>query len=343
MSGKDLFEGFTAFEVPSAPKGSLQVVYGLSVDTVQVVGEATAANPEGLTPAALAAKLAARFNMPTSGLRVFVDGREVDFGAPIPTGAKTLEFRQPSGEKGSNPVILPLEDETAVTIVVARQDTVRYVQVREELKGEVSLGLVGVLDLGKMEVLAEGSEYATVGYRIPDVKATRTSLRLESQVRRHPGGEIPGASSTVSVIVINDIVSGERPIAVRLDGEVLTDGTCHELVAGDRLEVILPGETTESDYGTWASEQRQAAEGAVWAAEIDRDEAVEKRAKELEAMSWIGLRIAGRKAGVKISGLGRNAEAIRADILAREFPAVDEEAVRKAYLAENAPELLLEA
>lgn len=341
MSGKsDLFAGFEAFAAPQAQEGTLTVVYGLSVDTIQVVGEAKAANPEGLTPAALAAKLASKFNMPPTGLRVFIDGQEVEFGAPIPTGAKTLEFRQPSGEKGST-VTLPLADTDAVIISVARRDTINYLQIREEPKGMVSLGLLDVLHLGEMAVLEKGPCFATVGYRHPEVKATRTALRLESTIRRHAGGEIPGAASSVSVIMINDLVKGERPIAVRLNGKVLTDGTCRELVAGDRLEVILPGETRQEDFEEWAEDQRIFAVGGHWAANIERDEKVAARAVELAQMNWAQLRIAGAKAGVKLSGLGRNSDAIRADILMAEFPELpSKEEFVQQWLKENAPEVL---
>jgi len=122
-----MFDGFEAFEEQAVPEGAIKLQYGLSVQVVQLTAEANVAAEKNVTPAQLAERYAQAFNMPTRGLVVYADGKEIPFGEPVPETAKTIEFRQPSGEKGADqrqiwvngPVadIFPIRD-SAATIAI---------------------------------------------------------------------------------------------------------------------------------------------------------------------------------------------------------------------------------
>lgn len=124
----DMFAGFDAFAEPEVPAGAVKLQYGLSVQVVKLAAEATVAPEKDVTPAELAARYEQAFNMPARGLVVYADGREIPMDQPVPETAKTIEFRQPSGEKGADeprqvwvngPIaqILPLRD-AAATIAI---------------------------------------------------------------------------------------------------------------------------------------------------------------------------------------------------------------------------------
>lgn len=141
MNENDLFGGFTAFDLPEVPEGAIEVRYGLSVEAVQVVGEVQAAPEDGISVTELARRLAVQFNMPETGLRVFVDGTEVPFNeeTKVPVEARNVEFRQPGSEKGAEPILLPMDWEEVFTVTVVAVDTEEAFVTRAEALGTVKV------------------------------------------------------------------------------------------------------------------------------------------------------------------------------------------------------------
>lgn len=326
MSNESIFAGFEEFE--SEVSGT-QIVYGVNV--IRVDAEVTA-DAESGTVAELVERYRTVLNLPKDVV-VFVDGVRFTPEAVIPPEARRIEIVRPAGRKGGlcleqTPKI-ELADEDACYITIARRDKVEY-KATEEV-GEMSESLIPEVDLGNLFVIAVSPDgTATIGKTV--TRVTRHPLRTEASVRRRAGE-----------LTINDILMaiGESPVEVQLNGEELPDGRCRVLEPGDELVIILPGETRQESFETWAAEMRAAARAAYDEACADREAAVETRKAQLEEMSWWDLRVLGRIRGVKLSGLGRTADAIRADILKAEFPELPpEEEFVATWLVEHAPEAL---
>lgn len=349
MSGQGLFAGFQPFAVPVVPTGALEVRYGLSVDTVKVVAEATAA-PEGgeMSPVELARILAAKFNMPVTGLRVFVDGKEVPFSeaSKIPAGAKQVEFRQPASEKGDGTVLLPLNEANSFTVTVVAVDVLQVIRARHMELGSIVLrGELANLDLenafspdipGFQMVQEAMGEVDGVVYRAwrdwEENVAVRFSERFVRKAQITMGH---GPAFTCNLRSANETI-----IRMVINGEEVADYN-EAINAGDAIIVYIAGETTTADYATWAAEQWQFARGAFWSAEIERDQAIEAGATELAEMDWAMIRVEAVHLGVKLTTAGRTRKDIEADILRVEFPELpDEDAFVRDYLSKEAPEAL---
>jgi len=325
MAANDIFAGFEEFEV----EGGTTLVYGVNV--LRVDAEVKA-DPGEICVQELVAQYREILGLPAEVV-VFVDGQKYAPSDRIPAAARRIELVKPAGTKGATCLEqtekIPLSDKDAVTIVIARRDTVAY-QATEEV-GTMSESLISQVDLGEdlfvIAVAAGGT--AAIGRMV--TRAVRHPLRVEATARRRAGE-----------LSINDVLMAlaETPVEVQLNGTPQPEGFCTELQPGDELIIVLSGETRQESFASWAAEMRAAARGAYWAAEIDRDSAVETRRAQLEEMSWWDLRVLGRIRGVKLAGLGRTADAIRADILQAEFPELpSEEEFVAAWLAEHAPEV----
>lgn len=320
-----IFDDFDSVELP---EGSREIVYGVNV----LQEQARVATVETGTVAELVKKYRQQLGLPAEVV-VFVDGVKLSSCDTIPSDAHRIELIKPAGTKGAD---IPFAQSDAVKIVIAREDTAELVVRHPIQEGKISLSLENMLPEMGMEILSRGRNYLTIGYFETEVKVTRSNLRpIATMVRRLQGG-----FSENSELTLNTVIAGESesPLRIELNGETFTG--CRELVAGETLVIVLPGEASQEDFEAWAADQRQNADGAVISAHIDRDDAIEKRMAKLMAMNWAELRIAAAKLDVKAAGAGRTADAVRADILLKEFPEVDEAKVYNAYLAEFAPELL---
>lgn len=322
----DVFLEFEQFE---QVEDGTTIVYGVNVLRVDAEVEA---DPSGMCVQQLVEKYREMLALPQDVV-VFVDGEKYAPSDYIPAAARRIEILKPAGTKGTTDRI-ELEPEDAAKIIIVRQDTIEYVAM--VLDGAMSEDLLPFADFdGGREVLRVEGGQAYIGH--PETKATRTEFRTEAKMTRRTG----------SGLTINDIISAlsaryERSLVeMRLNGEALPDGTCQELAAGDELAIVLSGETRDESFEGWAAEQRNQAGWAHYAEGYDRDASIPARAEELVALNWAQLRILGAKHGVKLAGKGRNADAIRADILAAEFPELPpEDEFVSAWLATNAPEAL---
>ena len=308
----DAFSGFERFDGFDGPEDGTKIVYGVNVLRVDAT---VTADPGGMCVQQLVEHYRQVFDLPAEVV-VFVDGVKLSSDT-IPAGAGRVEIVKPAGRKQR----IDLADEDAFRVLVVRQDTVEY--TTEVVDGEVPAALVTYIT-----TLAAGRRLDGARVVHTEIRATRAKTRVEAEMtRRRAGG-----------LTINDMLAGlkETPVEVCLNGKKL-DGHCQTPEAGDNLVVILPGETRQESFGKWAADQRQEAFGAYWAAEIERDAAIEVRLQDLMAMNWAELKVLGTRLGVKVAGLGRTADAIQADILLEEFPELPSEFVEK-WLTENAPE-----
>lgn len=320
---------FAGFEVFEGPEDGTQIVYGVNVLRVDAEVEA---DPAGLCVEQLVERYREMLGLPAA-VTVFVDGVKFAPSDTIPEAARRIELVKPSGVKGvclDQIEKIELADEDAVRVAVVRRDTIEY-QATEEM-GVMSANLIPRVDLGDLFVITADAEgEAKVGRMI--TKATRCEDRAEAVMIRRAD----------SSLTINDVLSGmsDRPVEIRLDGEVLPDGRCQPLEAGDELIVVLPGETSQEPYERWAWWMWDNAVGAYWSAKIEHETAVAYRAEELVQMNWARIRVVGAHAGVKLAGLGRTRETIESDILEsefEEFPSRDD--FIRSWLVAEAPEAL---
>lgn len=177
--------------------------------------------------------------------------KDRDFLAP-----KTNESNEQNGEKTPDDLFCKFPrlrgNKRVVVVRIGRQDTTTFSKSFEQPMGKIPLGLLDGLNIGDLQVLSKGRKFATVGLRKTEAVVVRTMLRFEP-IHRYAGG-----------ISMSEILGGEQPVAVRFNGEILSD---HEPVAGavaagDRIEIILFGRKAEADFDTWWKKVNQRAEEA---------------------------------------------------------------------------------
>lgn len=284
----NLFEGFEAFSPVEAPEGSVTIQYGLSVKTVQIVGEATVAPSEGMNPVALAEEMVRKyqFNMPAYDLHVYVDGTEVPFDRVtlIPATARTVEFRQPGSEKGSHPVILPmLEWFTVETIAVDTTETYQPYW-KEQIVGSIIDPSLLTLPKG-IETRPGSSGYDLVKFsEAAELVQSKPVARFVSQVKK------TGAMTAADLL---KAIEGEI-LAITVDGkraENLEHGY-DAVMPGQVCRVFVKGTTSRVDLPVIVVNVTQPAPEVVEESDEDFDEVYEdeeedyldKRRGELEAM-----------------------------------------------------------
>lgn len=336
MTANSLFTGFAGFSEAPLPEGAMKLQYGLSTQVIQIEAEATVAPDTGVTPRQLAEKYARMFNMPTDGLVVYADGVEISFGEPIPTTARVLEFRQPSGEKGSgrlvrvfgDPKMVPLGEHT-VTVCVYRRDTVNFTAVRTELYGAMGMGLEPWVSLKEgVEVLHRQDGQIYIGRRITETKATRPVFVFEVEMTR-----------TAGKYDLGDVFKAFPGAEVRVNGKVPAED---RLEPGDLVEIVVPGETRTADFEAWTAEMRQLAIGHWGEALENRANSIAVRRAELESEPWATIRsIAKNTWEILTGGKGRTKETLIDEILEKEFVwAKSQDEFVRQWLVENAPEVL---
>lgn len=342
-----MFAGWEDFGSEESTAGMAKVQFGLSVDTVQLVGEGHQ-KLDGLNPVELAKQFAATFNMPVEGLRVFVDGEEVSFteDTVIPDTAQSVVYRDPATEKGA-PVLLPMDDSETMTVHVAAVD--QHLVVRRWSEDQGTMVFTGLVSLAfefnpQAACIFEGLREERIESGLRFWADHQETIRLTETPRLLRDAKMVVEDGVGTCDLIE--AQGEDIVALILNGKQIDLGSNEPLGRGDTLIIMVKGLVTEEDFEAWSEDQYQNANGAITAAQYDRDDAIEERARELAAMTWSRLRIeaAKKKYGglIKLAGAGRTKEVIMAEILETDLPKLDEEAVYNAYLEEFAPELLAE-
>jgi hypothetical protein len=330
MSG--IFDGMQAFGQEESE--GVVVQYGMSKTVVQVEAEATMQPAEGINPVALARQLAPRFNMPSQGLVLFVDGNEVPFREDmlIPTTARRVEFRMPGTEKGAYDMLIELDPTDGAQVTVVREETVIYLERVEEPLGNMELTLVSIVTLPEgVEVIDHGRQYAIIGRVTYEPRATRRHIKQVMRwLQRTEGGMFESAARSV-----NDFVNWQEAVGVILNGEEINSDACRDLVTGDELLIVLPGETHEADFDEWAAAMRTTAQQWAVGAEAALECEIAARREELDAMSWLQLQRLAKGMGGGLTRAGKTQA-----ILGHEFPLADREGAIREYLEERAPELL---
>lgn len=339
MDNKSLFTGFTAFSEVTLPEGALKLQYGLSTQVIEIQAEVAVAPESGVTPRQLAEKYARMFNMPVDGLVAYADGVEIPFGDPIPQDRTitTIEFRQPSGEKGTGRLvrvigeakIVPLGEDT-VTVRVYRRDTVDYQRTREEVLGAISTDLLPSVELkGSLVALSApaAESFTNIGWRITETLATRPVFVFEVEMTR-----------TAGKYDLGDVFKTYPGAEVRVNGK---DPAEDRLEPGDLVEVVVPGEAHTADFETWAAEMRQLAVGHYGEALENRANAISARRTELEAEPWMSIRAMAKSfQNIVAGGKGVTKASLVDKLLKAEFPTIKQDEFIASWLRENAPEVL---
>lgn len=176
----------------------------------------------------------------------------------------------------------------AITVLVIHRWNERYQTVEEhELGRYAPAALADHLALrGVVELRREGN-FVIVGTRETVTKMVKRVERVSRLDEYFEGKR-----------TLNDIKAefpGPCAFTIALNGN--TRAECRELRLGDVVEVVLDNPDKIVDATKWF--QRQA---------------------ELKLLSWNGLRVTGRRAGIKVVGNGRTSAAIIRDIMHFEFP-----------------------
>jgi hypothetical protein len=329
-ANNSIFAGFESSEDETS--SGTQLVYGVNVLRVEAEASVT---PSGKTAAELVAQYREVLGLPTE-VAVFVDGVKWESDRQVPATAQRIEIIKPAGKKGAVYLDqLPqigLADEDAVLIQIYRADTLRYEELHEEPKGQISASLLGLIGLNGYEVLGRDGDSITIGARSMETKHTRRVLRLEAQTRRRAGE-----------LWINDIRAGlkERPVAIFYNGEQIGNTVCELLVPGDKLVVILTGREVAAEYSVWLEEMRDHAHEAYVQAVVEREHQLAEFSAELERSGFVALRKFASEKGLNAWGKGRTGPVLRTELLAQEFPELpDEETFVSAWLNEHAPDAL---